>query len=210
MRWTLCAAVLAGVAMPGSATAGAAPPLVPRALTVCLTMSPLLVTSGSEEAGLLSEANAIWRPLGLSIRLKGRRDDSCDRLVTVSSDLEARHGDAAAATALAWVPFIEGRARQIVYLRVRLARTMLHERVPGTRNASLAVMLLPKFLGRILAHELGHVLLNTIDHTTTGLMRARYHAHDVLRDPSSAYGLSAEQRDRLLATLDWRREPEAR
>lgn len=185
-------------------------PTVPGALTVCLIVSPLLAISGREEAALLAEAIAVWRPHGLAIRMKGRNDGSCDRLITVRSDREAQPGDESTETALGWVPFVEGHARQLVFLRVPLARAMIRQFVPGTRSASLADVLLPKFLGRILAHELGHVLLNTADHATTGLMRDRYQANDVLREPSSAYTLSAAQRDRLTSIFHSRLTLQAR
>ena len=81
--------------------------------------------------------------------------------------------DASSETALGWVPFVEGRARQLVYLRVSRARTMIYAVSPGKRPGGMTDLLVAKLLGRSLAHELGHVLLNSRDHDTTGLMRAR-------------------------------------
>jgi hypothetical protein len=54
-------------------------------------------------------------------------------------------------------------------------------------------------IGRSLAHELGHILLNSLGHERSGLMRARYLAHDVKRDLPSAYTLDARQLSRLSA-----------
>jgi hypothetical protein len=42
---------------------------------------------------------------------------------------------------------------------------------PGIRPRGLTDLLLAKLLGRTLAHELGHVLLNSLAHERSGLMR---------------------------------------
>jgi Zn-dependent peptidase ImmA (M78 family) len=55
-------------------------------------------------------------------------------------------------------------------------------------------LLLAKFLGRILAHELGHVLLNSTRHQPKGLMRAHFRPQDVLSAPISTYTLDPEER----------------
>ena len=68
---------------------------------------------------------------------------------------------------------------------------------PGIRPPALTEMLLTKLVGRSLAHELGHVLLNSLGHDRSGLMRARYGAHDALQDLPSAYALDARQLDRV-------------
>ena len=54
--------------------------------------------------------------------------------------------------------------------------------------------MLGKLLGRIVAHELGHVLLNSPSHADSGLMRALYQAGDVCecrRRPTPSTRLSA-------------------
>ena len=62
-------------------------------------------------------------------------------------------------------------------------------------------MLLAKLLGRSLAHELGHILLNSLRHETSGLMRAQYRAGYVLRMPASSYTLSPPERARLFTQV---------
>jgi hypothetical protein len=65
---------------------------------------------------------------------------------------------------------------------------------PGTRPEALTRLLVARFLGRILAHELGHILLNSAQHQPTGLMRAHYRARDVLSAPISTYTLGVGER----------------
>ena len=200
MRRRATSAVLAGVMSAGVTLAAAAqPPGPPPALSVCLTMSHAVAAAARREGAVLEEVEAIWRPMGVAVRLGRRSDNPCDRLIAVRSDLEAVPEDASSETALGWVPFVEGRARQLVYLRVSRARTMIYALSPSKRPGGMTDLLVAKLLGRSLAHELGHVLLNSRDHDTTGLMRSLYRAQDVLRDPPEAYTLDAPQRARLFA-----------
>ena len=195
-------AVFAGVMSAVVTIAAAQPPDPPPALSVCLTLSHVVAVAARRETAVLQEVDAIWRPMGVAVRLGRRSDNPCDRLIAVRSDLEAVPEDASVETALGWVPFVEGRARQLVYLRVSRARTMIYAVSPGKRSGGMTDLLVAKLLGRSLAHELGHVLLNSRDHDTTGLMRSLYRAQDVLRDPPDAYTLDAQQRARLFAKHD--------
>ena len=135
---------------------------------------------------MLYEAQAVWQPHGVAVR-PGDRDD-CDRLLLVKSDSNA-HG-----SALGWVPFVAGRAQRVIYLRVSRARSLIGDMSPGTRPDALTALLVGKFLGRILAHELGHVLLNSVQHQRRGLMRTHYRPRDVLSTPISSYSLDAAER----------------
>jgi hypothetical protein len=52
-------------------------------------------------------------------------------------------------------------------------------------------------LGRVLAHEIGHVILAATNHQTAGLMRATFHPLDLIRRERSAYTLSNGEVARL-------------
>ena len=52
-------------------------------------------------------------------------------------------------------------------------------------------VLLPTILGRILAHEIAHVLLPREHHSTGGLMRGRWSSDDLKLGSTSCLGLSA-------------------
>ena len=115
--------------------AAAQPPGPPAALSVCLTLSHVVAVAARREAAVLEEVDAIWRPMGVAVRLGRRSDNRCDRLIAVRLDLEAVPEEASAETALGWVPFVEGRARQLVYLRVTRARTMIYAVSPASGPA---------------------------------------------------------------------------
>ena len=148
-----------------------------------------------------TEVKRIWGGMGVTVGMREDFGKTCDRFILVKSSLEAGPEDATGETAIAWVPFAGKRARQVVFVRLDRARLLIEEFHPtiGMRPPALGELLLAKLLGRSLAHELGHVLLNSLEHERSGLMRARYGAHDALRDVASEYTLNARQLDRLFA-----------
>lgn len=193
-----CACVMTVAA---SRAATAQTPVQSRQLAVCIVLSPKLSISVRAAALVLAESNAIWTPHGVAVRWATPSDDNCDRRISVNGDQEALADDASTESALAWVPFVEGRARPFVFLRVGRARTLIDALSPGTRPEALTEFLVARLLGRSLGHELGHVLLNSRSHEDSGLMRARYRARDVLSVPTSAYTLNAVERAQLFARM---------
>lgn len=168
---------------------------------VCLTLSAALRLTDAARRTLLDEARVIWAPLGVDLLAEPSTPGDCGRIVMVRADLEALPEDQSRDAALGWVPFVNQRARRVVFLRVAGARSLISTIDPGGHPPAVTDHLTAKLLGRTLAHELGHLLLDSTAHDATGLMRARYRAHDVLRDRLSTYVLSAAQRDRLAARL---------
>lgn len=198
--WTVTNHAL-GIELVG--VSGLAPQASAPALAVCLVLAPALAIDHTE-AAIFAEMNAIWKPYGVAVWRATDDRKSCDHLILVTPDAEARPEDGWSATALAWVPFVEGRARRVVFLRLRHAHTMIDSLRAGILPKGLRERLVARLVGRTLAHELGHVLLNSRDHTMAGLMRVRYRAIEVLRDPPSVYTLDDSQRERLYSNLNGR------
>jgi hypothetical protein len=65
-----------------------------------------------------------------------------------------------------------------------------------------------RLLGRVVAHEIGHVLLDSLDHAPEGLMRPDLGADAHWRRSHEAYRLAADQRTSVLRRLG-RDEPAA-
>ncbi|MBZ5662100.1 MAG: hypothetical protein LAO08_16990 [Acidobacteriia bacterium] len=97
------------------------------------------------------------------------------------------------------------RNRQLVYVfynRVEaLAQSQLRARFEGSgrRPATTA-----QILGHVIAHELGHVLLNIASHSATGLMRGGWNLKDL---QNAAYGclLFTSQQAEVIRTEVFRR-----
>ena len=167
----------------------------------CLVLSPKLSLDSRSTANVMEEIRTIWTPLGVVIRAVEQADESCVRIIVVKADIEARLEDVADPNALGWVPFVAGRARQLVFIKPGRARLLIDALSPGTRPEALTGLLLAKLIGRTLAHEVGHVLLNSMRHEKAGLMREQYRAADVLRLPPSSYTLNPSERSRLFTQL---------
>jgi hypothetical protein len=52
-------------------------------------------------------------------------------------------------------------------------------------------------LGRVLAHEIGHLILGERDHQPRGLMRPQFRSRDLIEHPRTLYTLSAPEVSRL-------------
>lgn len=193
-----CAA-LVGVWVP--VVAAAQPPGQTPSTIVCLVLSPKLALEPAVASRLVLEVQSIWKVLGADIRSVDVPDDSCERIVVVKADREALPEDLSHDDAIGWVPFAAGHARQVLFLRVSRARLMVAGVITGVNPEGLTNLMLAKLLGRAVAHELGHVLLNSPSHADSGLMRARYRANDVLRVQASAYTLNAAERARLFTRM---------
>ena len=193
-----CASV---AAMSLSSVAAAQTPVQTPSVTVCLVLAPKLAIESPVAKAMLTEVQAIWKALGVVIRPGEQSDGSCARLIVVKADHEALPEDASHEDALGWVPFAAGQARQLVFLRVSRARLLIAGVLTGVNPDGLKNLMLAKLLGRIVAHELGHVLLNSQTHADSGLMRAHYRANDVLRVHASTYTLNTAERARLFTNL---------
>ena len=193
-----CASV-AAVSLSG--VAAAQTPVQAPSMTVCLVLSPKLAIAPGVAKMVRSEVQTIWKVLGAEIRSVEHADDRCTRIVVVKADHEALPEDLSHEDALGWVPFAGGHARQLVFLRVSRARSMIAGAITGVNPDGLKDLMFAKLLGRTVAHELGHVLLDSPGHADSGLMRAHYRANDVLRVRASAYTLNAEERARLFTLM---------
>lgn len=193
-----CASV-AAVSLSGVATAQT--PVQAPSMTVCLVLSPRLAIDPGVTKMARSEVQTIWKVLGVEIRSAEHAGDGCNRIVVVKADHEALPEDLSHQDALGWVPFAGGHARQLVFLRVSRARLMTAGAITGVNPDGLKDLMFAKLLGRTVAHELGHVLLDSPGHADFGLMRASYRANDVLRVPASAYTLNAAERARLFTLM---------
>lgn len=69
------------------------------------------------------------------------------------------------------------------------------------RLAREAGMDTARLMGRVIAHEIGHLLLGTGRHTPRGLMRAGWNASDVRKNSDKEWRFSSRERERILRRL---------
>ncbi len=189
--WQAAIAVTAVLAATPSHLAAQQPPL---SFTIRLVLPDADLTPG-QAAALKSEVATIWSPPGLQIVWqRGRRvRDQAAADWTVGIDLRDRVPLAAqsAPQPLGAVAVIDGRMRRTIYVSCGKVRQFVdaagirafdgfHDRVYG------------RFLGRIVAHELGHLLLDSVHHRDRGLMRPRFDVRDVRSDAPARYEFDAD------------------
>jgi hypothetical protein len=189
------AAIFAGTAFSG--------PLHPYrdAASVCVRITDRDRLSGPALKSLEEEASRIWIRHGIALSWTQPVADACATIVSLVFDehelltLAGGQRD----TALARTVFL-GRA-QTIFVSVPRAFEMLAQLMQ--QNQTLSSSHERDFrggtlLGRVVAHELGHVLLTTLSHSTAGLMRPVFGLKDVLSPDDETIRLSSLETDRLM------------
>jgi hypothetical protein len=171
------------------------------AASVCIEPSVKDHISGPAFTTLRSETARIWLRHGVELTWASPAPVRCDTIVPVIfDDDKVRELSGPKRDALALTEFA-GRSRR-VYVSVPRAfamaghirgRNSTHETI-GERDYRHGTL-----IGRALAHELGHVLLNTVEHSPSGLMRPVFAANDALSVDESVTALTPVQTQRLAA-----------
>lgn len=189
------ALVAAGVVSGGVAAAASGP--APSAATelvvdVRLTTAPAL--SATARANLVREAEAIWRRAGVRLRwvFEANLDPPADAALQV---LVVKHDSAANDDDRHWQVgqlLVAPADRFVAVASIAAAERALELATTPLEPAMLRQRRLGLVLGRAVAHELGHFLLNTSSHGRSGLMRACIGADEMADLRSGAFFLDAE------------------
>ena len=137
-------------------------------------------------SGVLTEARRVWSSYGVPIGRVGG-GESFGVMVHVRTS-DAVSGAAPDGRALGSIEFHDGVPDPDVVLYPARAWTFICQTVGVEANswpAAYRALVLDRVLGRALAHELGHYLLQTRMHSQNGLMRATQSIADLMSpDPS--------------------------
>jgi hypothetical protein len=159
------------------------------------TPAPELAGAHEAVARLLSPAGILVEWLDCSIPGTRPRADEC-RLVLRAGELvlHLRGGPPGGRTL--------GYAYVDVERREGALATVLVDRVQALADA--AAVDRGELLGRAIVHELVHLLLGSVAHARSGLMRASWQADELRRDRLRSWSLSQEERARLRRGLQTR------
>lgn len=171
-----CAGVVAAVATLPLGASADAPTSPPARFRLSLTASqalPFDVRAAAER-----EIRQIWRREGIAVDIGSTAGDA-------AVDMRVLIVSAAAATATRdghhW-PVAEllgdGAGQPVAVVSIAAARRVLDAARLGDAPTTLVYRRLGIVIGRAIAHEVGHYLLNTAGHARHGLMRARIDARD--------------------------------
>ena len=148
------------------------------------------------------EASAIWASAGISF--EWHRVDSEARALEWPLDItvDDRRASAEPGGALGWIMFTDSRPEHSIHLSRACADDLVRA-TPGLIDASFAAheTLVGRALGRALAHELGHYLLRSKAHSSSGLMRRFWNSDDSFGLSRAGLELTTDQRAAAIAYL---------
>jgi hypothetical protein len=131
-------------------------------------------TVNQREADIaVAEAAAVWAPYGVEV--KADACTPCEPWTILNVVFTGRHHADTQEGSIGSIEFASNTPRPNVSLYVADVRDLIDETLgEGTRAWPTAQrdVVEGRALGRALAHEVGHYLLRTRDHTRSGLMRA--------------------------------------
>ena len=179
-------------------------PSRPR-LQIDVVFQGLPMQSKTEEAAL-AEVAGIWGAYDVNIRASSENDEVRDgavRLMVVLSDEPAKH---LVAGALGSIQFVDGVPGPTIVMYPKAIDGLVSSvAVMGIRDERLTRkfhdFLVGRVFGRALAHEIGHYLLRSPNHSAKGLMRAVQLPSDLVGQDRKLFALSADQVTRLESVL---------
>jgi hypothetical protein len=205
MRWCAgiirrCVALIALACTGGTAVVADHQQPYRQSVAVCIQLTDRDGVSGPAFRTLRDEATRIWLPHGIALVWTQPSPIGCGAVVPVFFDdrLVRQTVGPDRRNALA-VTVFSGRARIIyvsaprAYAMLAVTREVASAPVGGGQDDFRKGIL----LGRVVAHELGHALLQTMSHSDSGLMRPVFGAHDALSDVGGVTDLSAADESRL-------------
>ena len=183
--------------------------LILFALHVALTFPPSLPPAVVRFA--VDEAAGIWAPYGVIIDVTGQCGWAPDRTTVLEVvTIEDRRGlDIAVVSTAGWrgvlgaVEFApDGTPAPVITVFMRdLQRIVAGSKVFGSAETqwpnALRHSVTGRVLGRVLAHEIGHVLLRTRWHPDAGLMRPLQFADELVSPSRRSFTLSPLEAMRL-------------
>jgi hypothetical protein len=198
------AASLAVAVVAASSSIATAPPAATPPVTAIVSVAPNI--SASLVTRVLAEAADIWSAAGITLawtrEVPSEVTRSMLRVVIGHVTGPARDD---AAMPLGWIAFDDGSTpRNEIYVSYANAMSLLQltrgtaglsDRMPRAEMESM----LGRAMGRALAHEVGHYLLASKDHSKNGLMKARWTAAEFFGGARGRFNLDAEQSGAIAA-----------
>jgi len=151
-----------------------------------------------------SEASAIWA--SASIFFEWHRVDSEAEALEWPIDItvDDRRASVDPGGALGWITFTDNRPDHSIHLSRACADDLVRA-TPGLSDSTIASheTLVGRALGRALAHELGHYLLQSKAHSSRGLMRRIWSSGDSFALSRAGFELTTDQRAAAFAYFAW-------
>ncbi len=146
-------------------------------------------------AAATQEIERVWRDAGMTFTWTtdlqpGQLFDepTADRVILVIVTDTPSDGTRIPPGALGAVPIAAGRMRQLIYVSPSAVKALLDTADVSPADSRFA-SLYARTVGRVVAHELGHLLLRSAGHRRDGLMRRTFAAVDVLSTDEARFAV---------------------
>ena len=159
-------------------------------------------------ADLKEETESVWRPYGVRLEWTDvRADETATQGLSLEAILEPRIGEEP--NEPKWTPILgrafvnlEAPARRPIRVSFEATEELLGLR---TSRASIVGIVhdreLARALGRVLAHEIGHVLLGAPNHDEAGLMRVGFRPDELAAPDRAPFRLACTGVGRLRSRI---------
>ena len=196
IRATAIAVTLCAVGQKSASTDQSHP--YQKAAQVCLNVTVRDEVSGPAFNTLRDEASRIWLKHGVALKWTRTDDGVCDSMIKmVFDDYEVAHRRLSNERNQTLARTVFSGPTRTIYISARRASEMVATLFPEIVSDGWRQIRMARLLGRIIAHELGHVLLANTAHAASGLMRPVYGLSDVLSDDERMTALSLVETQRL-------------
>jgi hypothetical protein len=150
---------------------------------------------------ICTEASDIWESAGIVFACHRVRSEAESGDWPLEITIDDRRASEAR-DALGWITFTANRPDRSIHLSRACADDLVRT-TPGLNDRTIASheTLIGRALGRALAHELGHYLLQSKAHTSRGLMRRIWSSVDSFAVSRTGFELTAEQRAVAVGSL---------
>jgi hypothetical protein len=172
--------------------------IAPTLATLVITISTQSAVPSTLVDRVIAEADSIWRSAALTL-IWNRQADAGSSLTVVIGPARGTVDPRGSDQPLGWTLFERETPRP--YLYVSYANALdLFENARGVVGpvGSMPILeretYLGRAMGRALAHELGHYLLASKEHTKTGLMKANRTAYEFFSSERGRFDVTPVQR----------------
>lgn len=173
-------------------TAARVEPSAPARILVVFRTTPALP---APLASATQEVERVWRDAGMTfewtttLRPGQLLDEpAADRVIVVIVTDTPTDGTHIPPDALGAVPIAAGRMRQLIYVSPSAVKALLAAAGVAAADSRFP-SLYARTVGRVVAHELGHLLLRSAGHRRAGLMRRTFAAVDVLSTDEARFAV---------------------
>lgn len=153
----------------------------------------------------IEEAADIWAAYGVKVQKPDAHDAGHDRIVRLVVKLAQPAKKLAAAGTLGSIAFTGETPEPAIELYPAAASALIAAVAFNRREdgwpATAQDRVLARVLGRALAHEIGHFLLRSKQHSTNGLMKAAQNGSELMAPDHRGFSLSPDEIHRFRDVL---------